>query len=122
MTTYVFSMPPSTNNLFAGKSRRYLSKGYKVWREEAGWQLARQRPIKIAGDVEIHYRFGPRNPRADLCNYEKAPTDLLVAHGVIEDDRHVVKAVLEWADDVVGCEVTVTKATMPLHIAAGRAA
>lgn len=93
-------VPPSTNNLFAnGKSGRYVTASYKAWRTAAGWQLnlARVEPfgkMKVAVTLYV-----PRKPASrDLDNFSKAPLDLLVAHGVIADDKHVERLVIERHD------------------------
>jgi Holliday junction resolvase RusA-like endonuclease len=109
-TMLVLPMPPSANNLFfniPGGRGRAKSGGYKAWITEAGLKLKAQRPLKLLGDVEVHYRFGPRNRSADVENRIKPVSDLLVAHGVIKDDRFIVRLVVEWAGDVRGVEVTV---------------
>src|ERR1700744_389751 len=84
--------PPSVNNLFTndGKRGRRISKHYKAWRDQAGWQLVRQRPGCIKGRYALEI-YVQANARADIGNLEKACSDLLQAHGVIEDDA------LAWA-------------------------
>lgn len=109
--TLVFATPPSTNNLY-GNSRhggRFKTRRYKAWIAEAGWQLVTQPRHSFPGDVVLHIRLGPRIPNADATNRIKAAEDLLVSHGIIVDDRHVVSATAEWADDVKGCEVTISE-------------
>lgn len=80
-------LPPSLNNMFvnAGKKGRIPSKRYVAWRNEAGWLLARQHPGRIAGRyaLEIYIEAGAR---ADIGNLEKGLSDLLVSHGVVDDD------------------------------------
>lgn len=108
--TLVLAMPPSTNNLFANSKAggRFKTKSYRAWLAEAGWQLATQARRQFPGDVTLEMRFGPRQPNADCSNKIKAVEDILVTHGVLVDDRHVVKVSAEWAPDVRGCEVTIT--------------
>lgn len=49
--------------------------------------------------VEVTYRFGkPDKRQRDLGNLEKAPSDLLVAHGILKDDSLIHRMILEWAD------------------------
>ena len=103
-------IPPSVNNLFinVGK-RRIVSQRYDEWRQLAGWELQRQRPEKVTGPVRLSYEFGePDRRKRDLGNLEKAATDLLVAHGVIEaDDNSVVREIrLTWAP-VEGVRITI---------------
>jgi len=105
--------PPSTNNLFLNGSKgRIRSPKYRAWSTEAGWEIARQRPPKAAGKVVLFYEFGePDGRRRDVGNLEKAATDLLVEHGIIEaDDNSVVREIrLKWSD-IQGMRVTITPA------------
>ena len=98
--------PPSANNLFAGKSRRYVSRAYREWRTEAGWALKRQKIARFPGPVSVAYTFGrPDKRRRDLGNLEKAVSDLLVDHAIIADDSMIERLVLAWDGEVVGCRV-----------------
>lgn len=107
----VLPMPPSVNNLYAGQSRRYKSAGYKAWLLEAGHALNRQRPSKIAGKVSLIYEVQEPSTerRADVANREKATTDLLVDHGIIEgDDQFCVRDIhLKWSSKVDGIHITI---------------
>lgn len=105
--------PPSTNNLFINVKRgRIPSQRYADWRTEAGWALKAQNPSAITGPVWLRYLFqdGKDNRKRDIGNLEKAPTDLLVEHGVIEaDDNTVVRGIsLAWSKDVTGARVIIT--------------
>ena len=109
-TLLFLPMPPSSNNCFfnlPNMKGRAKSGEYKTWIAEAGLRLKAQRPLKFLGDVEVHYRFGPRNRRGDVENRIKPVSDLLSAYGVIKDDRYIVKLTAEWAGDIRGVEVTV---------------
>jgi Holliday junction resolvase RusA-like endonuclease len=86
-------LPPSVNGLWAnGKSRRFRTQRYEDWINEAGLELMRQRPPKIKGPVSLTYVFAEPNGKRkmDLGNREKAATDLLVSHRIIEGDDHTV--------------------------------
>lgn len=95
--------PPSVNSLFDGghkSPRRFKSKEYCAWIEQAGWVLkAQAHKIKpITGALQVTYRIGkPDNRRRDLANLEKALSDLLVKHKVIADDSDIARLVMEWA-------------------------
>lgn len=106
--TYNLSSWISVNNLFLNvKGRgRVISNDYRIWRDRMGWELLEQRPKKIKGPVALRYEF--KRGRADLGNLEKACTDLLVTHGVIENDgpNIVREIVLTWGE-VEGVRVTV---------------
>lgn len=105
----VIPFPPSVNGLFAGKKRRFTSGAYKAWQEEAGKTLQLQSPLPaFSGPVSLTFRFGrPDKRRRDLFNLVKAPEDLLVKHGVIEDDSLVERGTVEWAEDVNGCLIEI---------------
>ena len=104
-TTLVLPFPPSTNNLFAGKARRFRSKGYEAWIAEAEHAMRQQRPLPHhTGAVELSLTAGwprrkdgsPSQQRRDISNYIKAPEDLLVKFGVIEDDSLVEDLRIRW--------------------------
>lgn len=100
-------LPPSVNQLYANrKGGRHKTKKYLAWIEEAGWALRSHGERRIEGDIEVVYAFGPRCKQSDLFNREKALSDLLVKHGVIEDDRKIVKGTVAWAD-IEGCRVEI---------------
>lgn len=101
--------PPSTNNLFAnvrGRGRVKTSE-YRSWRTEAGWMLKMQHAQPIKGPVSLGYQVEDKG-KGDLGNLEKAITDLLVSHNMIEgDSREVVRRItMEWAN-IEGVRVTV---------------
>lgn len=112
MTTIVrIPAPPSTNNLFynaSGKGRVKTDR-YRTWLSAAGWSLKEQRPVSVPGRVRISILMRQPRANADIDNRFKAPLDLLVLHGVIDDDKNVCGASIEWAD-VDDCIVTVTAA------------
>lgn len=112
MTVINLPFPPSSNNLFInGKRGRFRSQKYDSWIMEAGNEILRQRPSKLAGPVVLDYVFqeGRDNRKRDLGNLEKATTDLLVSHRIIEaDDGSIVRKInLSWAPDVEGVRVTI---------------
>ena len=84
-------LPPSSNHLFPGKAKRFKSPEYKAWIEEAtlAVRAAKVRPwsASVSKPFGIEYTVvGPVNMASDLCNREKAMTDLLVSCGVIPGD------------------------------------
>lgn len=104
-------MPPSTNNLYVnGRKGRFPSQKYETWKMEAWTEMLSQRPSKVAGPVSLTYVFQDRadNRRRDLDNLIKAPTDFLVAQGIIEaDDSRIVRRIsLAWGQ-VEGLCVTI---------------
>jgi crossover junction endodeoxyribonuclease RusA len=112
MTVLDLPFPPSLNNLFInGRKGRFRSQKYDSWIQEAGTEIMRQRPLKLAGPVSITYEFqdGHDKRKRDLDNLAKAPNDLLVSHGIIEaDDGSIVRAIeLKWNPEVKGVRVTI---------------
>ena len=105
-------MPPTTNNLFVnrGAKGRFRSTEYKAWAAEAGYRLNAQRPPLMAGKVAILIEVEePKTARRqDVANREKAVTDLLVSHRVIQgdDQRFVREITMKWAD-VAGIRITI---------------
>ena len=108
-------IPPSTNNLFfnigSGARRgRVKTVEYQDWIIEAGWLLKQQRPAPVLGKVVLLIEVAEPDTkrRQDVANREKAVTDLLVTHGVIEgdDQRFVREITMRWAP-IKGVRVTV---------------
>lgn len=105
-------MPPSVNNMFINsKHGRFRSQKYDSWIMEAGNEILRQRPSKVAGPVVLSFEFqdGRDNRKRDISNLIKAPEDLLVKHGIIEaDDQTIVRKInAGWSLEVEGVRVTV---------------
>jgi Holliday junction resolvase RusA-like endonuclease len=120
MIVLTLPFPPSTNNLFINTSRgRIRSSKYDEWAAEAGWELKRQRPPKVAGPVELVFCFqdGRDKRKRDVTNLIKAPEDLLVKHGVIEaDDNTIVRAVSAcWDDTVKGVQISIFPVASASH-------
>lgn len=104
-------MPPTANNLFANaRGARYRTSEYNSWIKTAGWHIAIQKPPQVKGKVSILIEVEePRtNQQMDLMNREKATTDLLVKHRIIEGDsnRYVRKFAMNWAP-IEGVRVTI---------------
>jgi len=92
--------PPSVNKLFRnvpGKGR-VKTGHYKAWIEQAGWEIRRQRPGKIDGAYKLLVLIGPT--RADIDNLSKGLSDLLQAHGVVENDRLADSLHMERCNDL----------------------
>lgn len=110
-TFFTLPFPPSVNGLFINtRHGRARSSKYDQWVQEAGWELKRQRPSKFKGPVVLFYNLQEvRDKRKrDLGNLEKAVTDLLVTHQVIEaDDSTIVREIHMCWDDTVGYGIRV---------------
>jgi Holliday junction resolvase RusA-like endonuclease len=106
-------MPPSVNALFRnvpGRGR-VKTKRYLTWIQAAGWAVKEQRPAKIAGPYCLWlYCNRPDKRRRDLANLEKAISDLLVSHGIVEDDSLCAELHLYWAGTGRDCVVNVEPA------------
>jgi Holliday junction resolvase RusA-like endonuclease len=69
---------------------------YRDWQQEAAAHLVYQGygacdSIVIPGQVEIEIEFGRASKRKfDVDNHAKPILDLLVTHGVIEDDNNTI--------------------------------
>ena len=104
-------MPPSVNALFLNRASggRARTKMYNEWIVEAGWRIQMQNVGMIAGPYEIDIKFARLSKRSDLGNREKALSDLLVKHGILEDDRLAERICMSWAPEGEGVLVTLTK-------------
>lgn len=70
--------------------------------------LSQKKEPTITGAYILELSFGRPDKRyRDLGNLEKAVSDLLVHHKIIEDDRFAERIVLQWEKDLVGCRVEV---------------
>lgn len=133
MIALTLPMPPSVNGMYRNATQkaavraahtstppkrpgRFKTGEYTAWQKEAGQLLNMQRPGHIGGAVEVTIRL-PRKPRKpgsraklDVDNRIKPVLDLLVLHGVMDDDANVTRVVAEWfetdAKDA-SCEVRV---------------
>ena len=101
--------PPSINDAYAGKAKRYKSARYKDWIYEADFMLAQQKPLPhFDCEVKVTIDLGrPDNRRRDVANYEKLITDKLVNAGVLKDDCLIIENTQRWDADTVGVVVTV---------------
>jgi Holliday junction resolvase RusA-like endonuclease len=100
VTSLVLPWPPALNNLFANVGRRRIrTSRYEAWIAQAGASVARQRPERLAGPFKVELVLLPPDRRVrDLDGLAKAPLDLLVKAGVIEDDHLAREIRIRWAD------------------------
>jgi Holliday junction resolvase RusA-like endonuclease len=95
---------------------RVKTERYIAWQNAAGWDIAKQRPKKVKGKVEVWIYLQDDDDRvSDADNRSKAVLDLLVSHKIIEaDDKSVVRACHQiWSPETRGCRVSIRPA--PLH-------
>ncbi len=105
-TCLLIPMPPSANHIWRSTGKGvYRSAQYIEWLTEAGYALKQQQVPSIAGHYKLKLSFGPR--RGDLGNREKAVSDLLEAHGIIENDGLADEIHLYWDANVVGCQIEI---------------
>jgi crossover junction endodeoxyribonuclease RusA len=89
--------PPSVNALWRyGNGHMYRSAEYDRWRNDAGWTLKAQKPPQIEGWVGLKIYAAIPQRRRDLDNLNKALADLVVEHGIIEDDAFVASIDARW--------------------------
>lgn len=102
--------PPSTNGLYAGKARRFKSKAYKTWIEEAGYMANTQDCQYFYDRVDITFHLNNNIDSSDCSNYIKAAEDFLVMRGIIKDDckKYVRSTKSIWSDEVSnGCMIEI---------------
>ncbi len=79
-------LPPSTNNLFAGKGRRYVSAAYKAWKQ-AAYPVVKMLSPPESLPCEVWLTVcGKVNRQRDADNFFKAILDSLVACKVLPGD------------------------------------
>lgn len=109
----VLPFPPSVNGTFRKHNGAHLSERYIAWRDAATVDILSQRPAKVRGQVAITLEFNApdRRPR-DIDNLLKAPLDLLVKQGVIEDDncKFVREVTARWVEQGPPCAITIRSA------------
>lgn len=111
--------PPPLSALYrnARGPGRVKTRRYEDWQLEAGWELVAQLdppddPDRIVGHYVLTIAMQrPDKRRRDLDNCIKALSDLLVKHGVIEDDSFATEIILRWEGEGTRCRVEVAPAT-----------
>jgi Holliday junction resolvase RusA-like endonuclease len=110
--TLALPLPPSANRLHADSpdGSRHKSPIYAEWLSAAGWRLQAQRPGRVMGTYRMFIEVARRKDRrrVDLGHYEKALSDLLVAHHIVQDDSLAQEITLRWAA-IEGVRVTVSR-------------
>lgn len=112
-TVLALPFPPSVNGLYDGgknTSRRFISDRYKAWQDDAYYALLgqRHRSHRHKEPVQVVYTFSPPDKRRrDVFNYEKAVSDFLVKHRIIEDDSLIERGVVQWSTHTAGVTVVI---------------
>lgn len=111
----VLPFPPSVNQLYATDwktKRRFKSKRYAEWCKAAEPSVY-QTSERFIVPVRIEYRFGrPDKRKRDLSNLFKACDDLLVHHGIIQDDSDIHEILADWSGKPGFVEITI----LPLQL------
>lgn len=112
MIEFNLPLPPSANRLWrSNRGRVHRSPEYLAWLEAAGWLLLSQKPGGVSGNYKISINaVRPDKRRRDLGNLEKPISDLLVKHGVVDDDSLCEMICARWVTTGEGVTVRVEKA------------
>lgn len=99
--------PISNNDLWRPNGRGGIrcTDVYKAWKEEAGYCINAMRLGAVKGPYALTLRVSEKW-RGDLGNAEKAVSDLLQEHQIIENDRLCQRLLVERAS-VPGLSVLV---------------
>lgn len=93
--------PISTNAIWRSvNGRNILSKEYRNWKIIAGCELEAQNPCCVSGPYGLRIVL-KKGSRLDLDNSVKAFSDLLVAHEVVDDDRHMQSLEVKRGNDEI---------------------
>lgn len=127
-------LPPSTNELYRNRTKQEIANGkamgialrgrarterYKTWARAAGNALIAAKPGRIEGRYSLTITIA-ETARMDLGNAEKALSDLLVKHGVVDDDYKARRILLERSAALARHEMLVT--VIPYAVQRARAA
>lgn len=99
MSTVTLPWPPAVNNLYltGHHGKRVRTSRYDDWLSRATACVWQQRPLKLKGRFHVSIVCSPPDKRRrDLDGLAKAPLDLLVKTGVIEDDSLARSLSLFW--------------------------
>jgi crossover junction endodeoxyribonuclease RusA len=98
--TLTLPWPPATNNLFKNLPRgRARTDRYDAWIAQATAAVRAQGVRGLKGPFCISIECSPPDKRRrDLDGLAKAPLDLLVSTGVIEDDHLARRILLAWSE------------------------
>ena len=94
MISMTLPYPISVNAMYAnvpGKGR-VKTERYKTWLNSAGWSLRAARPERVSGPYKLEIVLHVADARRrDLDNTVKPVLDLLVTHGLVDDDTHCME-------------------------------
>ena len=90
--------PPSTNTMFRnvnGKGR-VKTERYRTWTSAAGWDANGKGTCSGPFKLIVAYSTEHRRSNMDLDNRLKAVLDLLVTHGIVDDDSKCEAIHASW--------------------------
>lgn len=92
--------PPGVNNLYANVQGRgrVKTKRHREWAAAAGWAFNGHQMVKGEFELNIILSKAKKRKNQDLDGLLKAPIDLLVAHGIVEDDSLCQKITVALGD------------------------
>ena len=89
--------PPPSNNLFVNIKRgRAKSQRYKDWISIASTRIKDSHRQAIGPYSMTILLRRPDKRKRDIANLEKAVSDLLVSHGVLQDDSLCERLLMQW--------------------------
>lgn len=97
-------LPPSVNSMYginrkAGVKNRYRTSEYDLWIYEAGRELLPVVPLKCSSyRLQVLVPPKMKHANADLDNFLKPISDLLVKNGATPDDRYCLDFRILCAD------------------------
>lgn len=115
-------IPPSANaayanNKGAGRGRTKTAE-YRAWAVAFGYDInaamRSQKPIKGPYVIEITIDRSRRHRLSDIWNREKALSDTLQEHGIIENDNLCERGIIQWGDAQGGISVEIWPYFRPL--------
>lgn len=93
--------PPTANNLFINTTRgRIKAPGYKAWFAKASINIKDKHRQSLGPYSLSICARRPDKRKRDLANLEKAVSDLLVEHGVVQDDSLCERLTMQWDDQL----------------------
>ena len=111
--TLELPFPVSVNAIWrAGRGGVFNSKRYEQWKTAAAAAVYDQKAGRIDGEYCLSVSLcKPDKRKRDLDNVStKVINDLLVRHGIVEDDSLCVETSSRWVEDGPACLVVVSAA------------
>lgn len=107
ITLWTQHIAPGVNNLYAnipGKGR-VKSKRYREWERAAGWDMNGKGHISGPFTLDLTVCESKRRKGTDLDGKIKATLDLIVKHGIVDDDSLVQAMTVRWGEALGGMRI-----------------